>query len=223
MRKRRFSSKASFTLIELLVVISVIAIMMTMLLPALSNARETARKISETGIIKQMGMASANYGADFSGALIPYLFDNNDATLKYTHFVGYYMGFHNYFSPTPKDMSGPMIRKMFCYDDKSKNTVNAWWPSYYWHTFNRFDPPTADGAIYNSNATANSPYSLIYGKQTTLFKGTKWPQMTQIRNPSTQVLARCPVMSLPDVRSHLNWRCNACMDGHVERLKQTDL
>ncbi len=74
--RRQAAARRGFTLIELLVVISIIATLAALILPAVQNARATARRTECLNNIRNLGIAAQSYATSRNGNL-PYLVDPN--------------------------------------------------------------------------------------------------------------------------------------------------
>ncbi len=121
--------RRAFTLIELLVVISIIAVLVGILLPALSSARKSALLVTCGQNIRQIGIGIISYTGDNNGHI-----PNNPLTFAPPFWFGNDVANNMMFSfsHTPPDLVGHGLvlngylddeRAMFCPDDDSADPV----------------------------------------------------------------------------------------------------
>jgi prepilin-type N-terminal cleavage/methylation domain-containing protein len=236
-----------FTLIELLVVIAIIAILAALLLPALSAAKERARRIACVNNMKQVGMAFQMYFGDFTD-IIPEsaITDNSACQISFDDLLASYLGINlsqadelNYIFPIGK--SSQILR---CPSDNiNRNSSGNPEDTSYNYAARTYAMPRPGGVSYgdgippgSQNAGLDTGVGFIYN---IYFNGTV-PQgpilkTTRILNPTGTICllenaqaqnwagnpTYCVVNGINQINTNFHGGTLSWLfvDSHVEQLK----
>jgi len=139
--------RRGFTLVELLVVIAIIGVLIALLLPAVQQAREAARRMQCSNQLKQLGLALHNYH-DTYGSFVPRRQGTSQGSVNNGERASGFIGL------LPFIEQGPMYDQIKAGDPSAGTPIPPFGPGAWtaWNVWNT--PPTA---LICPSATAENP------------------------------------------------------------------
>jgi prepilin-type N-terminal cleavage/methylation domain-containing protein/prepilin-type processing-associated H-X9-DG protein len=209
-----------FTLIELLVVISIIALLVSIILPALARAREQSRAIVCASNLRQVGLAHTMYQSDFKGWNLCLLTYRGD-WYNCVNALGYLKAQNVFLCPS--DDMGRFTRGGICYGINSTLTGNSYSTGESQSKCTKIDdllrlPGSNDVIVFSESVPDGHSIYMNGRNQSSRVNPTNlniWP-VDEIRSNGSPWI-------WPVGARHNKTAVSGFLDGHVEQLGKSQL